>query len=344
MIHQQRGGVLLALGRAGAGTLQALGRALPGALVATTIMISASPFHEARPLPALRDFVIERVDPPAPPIVKPVDAAPAGAVVATATSIRPALVHIPAGGGKLGRAPWKTSYRWEHSQHGATVAAFELCATEVTQGQYENLLGARPSDCGRDGAGCSDAHPVNNVSWYDAVTYLNALSLHEGLTPCYAGGGFGITWERACTGYRLPTETEWEHAARAGGWPPASAPELLPVYAWYGENAYYQRAHPVARKLVNPWGLHDMIGNVDEWVWDEFVIDERADGWPYGALDIPDSERRRAHRGGSYGLGRAENDPAFRVGNPPRFKFWTLGFRCARDQPALKDTSTARVR
>ncbi len=338
MIDEQRDTAPGTFARVVTQTLQAaLGRVLPGGLIAVTVYVAAAPFCGSQPPRWLEEYPPAPTPTPTPaPAPRPVDTVPAGAVIAPASADRPALVHVPAGRADLGRAPWEASYVWESSQHAAIVAGFELCATEVTQGQYEHLLGRRPSDCGRAGVGCSDAHPVNNVSWYDAVSYLNALSRAEGLTPCYRGDGFGVTWDHACTGYRLPSETEWEYAARAGGWSPA--PELLQSFAWYGENAYYQRAHPVARKRVNPWGLHDMIGNVDEWVWDEFLTDERAVAWPRRSIEIPDNKRRRVHRGGSYGLGPRENDPAFRVGNPPGFKFWTLGFRCARSIPAPRTT------
>lgn len=173
------------------------------------------------------------------------------------------------------------------------LSPFEIAETEVTQGQWTRIMSANPSACE---IGCGDTLPVNNVTWNQAVEFANRLSGHEGLTPCYDRG------RRAprCTGYRLPTEAEWEYAARAGSrkrFGFGDDVELLDDHAWYNDYAIDAQVKPVASKLANRWGLHDMHGNVWEWTEDWYG--------PYPENDEvdPSGPARGAHRvmrGGSF--------------------------------------------
>jgi formylglycine-generating enzyme len=268
----------------------------------------------------------------APGAASPAGALDAGAADASATTVasRPELIAIPEG------TFWMGSKEDEHGRgpdegprHRVTVSAFRLCRTEVTQGQWQAVMGQNPSQCEH---GCGSDLPVQNVSWFDAVEYLDRLSEREGLTRCYAerGAGGAIQWNRECTGYRLPTEAEWEYAARAGtdtAYSAGSEPTVMPEHAWFEHNAN-ARVHPVASKPANPWGLHDMHGNVYEWVWD----------WHGSYSDAPQRDpvgpvegRLRVMRGGSFVSWSKDVRSANRFGVVPTARGGRgLGLRCAR--------------
>ncbi|MCA9546308.1 MAG: SUMF1/EgtB/PvdO family nonheme iron enzyme, partial [Myxococcales bacterium] len=190
-----------------------------------------------------------------------------GDLVRPATAYRPALVATPAGRFRMGSASEQADSDEKPHLVELTMPLLVM-RTEVTQAQYEalqltDLWGTdRPSRPSRH-EGC-DACPVENVSFLDAMRYANLLSEYEGLAPCYTDLSAGPPSGRSkdCVGYRLPTEAEWEHFARAGM--SADAPKLLGAAAWFEDNAG-NTTHPVGRKAANAWGLHDTLGNVWEW-------------------------------------------------------------------------------
>ncbi|MGW0394959.1 formylglycine-generating enzyme family protein [Streptomyces sp. NPDC003042] len=177
------------------------------------------------------------------------------------------------------------------------LAPYRLGALPVTQELYGQVTGLRPSTA------AGDRLPVEGVSWWDAVRFCNALSLREGITPAYhlrAGGeGTEVEWDASADGYRLPTEAEWEHACRAGTTGPHYGP--LDEIAWYRGNSD-ERIHEVGGKRPNPWGLHDMLGNVWNWCWDVYDAEVyggyrvlRGGGWFDEHWSIRASARRRSH-------------------------------------------------
>ena len=142
----------------------------------------------------------------------------------------------------------------------------------MTQAEWQGVMGTNPSEF----SGCGRC-PVEKVSWGDAQTFIGNLN-----------AGIG---ERR---YRLPTEAEWEHAARAGT--SLDRYGRLDGIAWYGDNSG-DRTHPVGQKAPNAWGLHDMLGNVWEWVQDWHG------DYPGGAVTDPGgpgSGSARVRRGGSW--------------------------------------------
>jgi formylglycine-generating enzyme required for sulfatase activity len=183
---------------------------------------------------------------------------------------------------------------------------------------------------------------VDGVSFWDAAAFCNALSVRAALPECYTlqecsgapGAGLqcsGIHPAGAavleCAGYRLPTEAEWELAARAGTTAARYGP--LDDIAWWGAPA--GGTQPAATRAPNAWGLFDMLGNVFEWTWDvEHVYEPQTAFDPAG----PDEGERRMARGGSwFSADPAEVRASVREALSPGFKSAYNGFRCARGAP-----------
>ncbi|MFE2274192.1 formylglycine-generating enzyme family protein [Streptomyces lavendulae] len=210
------------------------------------------------------------------------------------------MISIPAG--RVTLSDRRTQQSWQ-----VALEPCRLSALPVTQGLYAQVTGLRPSTVH------GDRLPVEGVSWWDAVRFCNALSLHEGLAPAYRLDGESAAWDTSADGYRLPTEAEWEHACRAGTDGPRYGP--LDDIAWYRGNSD-GTLHEAGGKLPNAWGLHDMLGNVWDWCWDVYDPEVygtyrvlRGGGWFDEHWSCRASARRRSH-------------PAFRVDD--------VGFRLAR--------------
>jgi formylglycine-generating enzyme required for sulfatase activity len=189
------------------------------------------------------------------------------------------------------------------------LAPYQLGAIPITQARYAQVTGERPS------ATRGDQLPVENVSWWDTVRFCNLLSQSAGLAPAYGPGVDveSVEWDVSADGYRLPTEAEWEHACRAGTAGPRYG--RLDEIAWYRGNSG-ERIHDVGGKRPNPWGLHDMLGNVWEWCWDVY------DAEVYGAY--------RVLRGGGWFDEHWSCRASVRRRSHPTFRIDDVGFRIAR--------------
>ncbi|MDR0881623.1 MAG: SUMF1/EgtB/PvdO family nonheme iron enzyme [Candidatus Adiutrix sp.] len=219
------------------------------------------------------------------------------------------FVLIPAGSFLMGSDPQKDSkaYDDEFPQHRVSISQpFYLGKYEVTQEQWAAVMGSNPSSFkGR-------TNPVEQVSWDDVQVFIKELNLKEGTGK-----------------YRLPTEAEWEYAARAGTNSPYSFGDdesELGDYAWYGHNSGHN-THPVGRKQPNAWGLHDMHGNVWEWVEDWYgVYSSSHSSDPRG----PSSGSLRVNRGESWYSPAEDCRSAIRSYASPGSRYSRLlGFRLA---------------
>ena len=248
-------------------------------------------------------------------------------------SIGMKLRLIPAGKSMMGlRRSDKDAFDDERPQHPVRITRpYYLGVYQVTWNDYLNTI---ESDTRNITGGGN--HPVADVTWFDAVRFCNARSRAEGLTLFYVVNGQSVEvpdW--GGSGYRLPTEAEWEYACRAGTTTSYSFGDneggrMLGRFAWYNSNSD-GRTHPVGEKKPNAFGLFDMHGNVWEWCWDWFDSEyyrQSPESDPRG----PNRTDSKVCRGGGWGSGQRPMRSANRIRNQPDYHASDLGFRVARNE------------
>ena len=222
----------------------------------------------------------------------------------------------------------------DKTQHQVTVDDFQMARHETTWWQYTLFCRATGREYDSPGWGIDGDNPVVNVSWYDAIEYANWVSKQLGRDTVYRGElrnqAVQADWSK--NGYRLPTEAEWEYAAKGGKLKQKyiySGADSLNLVGWYGGNSDtgdgIQRTRPVAQKAANGLGLYDMSGNVWEWCWDLYD----------GAYDLEDSDNpkgpdegsTRVIRGGGWYDNAASCRVAFRDYGTPGDRYDGIGFR-----------------
>lgn len=220
-------------------------------------------------------------------------------------------------------------------EHEVTVRDFYMSPTEVTQKEYLELMGNNPSE------NSGENLPVENVTWYDAINYCNALSRAKGLDEVYTVDGDTVTWNKGANGYRLPTEAEWEYAARANTTTPFSFGDYVHdddanCYNSYGYNndatgnwvnGYIGNTVAVDDYNTNGFGIYNMHGNVAEWVWDwysDYNTNSTSD--PKGT----ESGSYKVVRGGGWNDQPKHIRSAYRGAHPADVPFYAIGIRVVR--------------
>jgi sulfatase modifying factor 1 len=200
----------------------------------------------------------------------------------------------------------------EKPVHEVCLKDFYLGKNEVTQGQWKRVMGDNPSHFKE-----SDENPVEKISWNDAKEFIRRLNKMSGKS------------------YRLPTEAEWEYAARSGGkrekWAGTSNESELRDYAWFSNNSG-NKTHPVRQNRPNGLGLYDMTENVWEWVSDWHDKDYYRSS-PKNDPPGPSSGQSKVFRGGSWYRGPGNVRAAYRGKNVPSIRYNSIGFRLAGSPP-----------
>ncbi len=273
------------------------------------------------------------------------------------------FVYIPAGTFQMGST---AGYDDEKPEHEVTISkGYFMGRHEVTQEEYEKYCSYTGGEDKKptEQYGVGDDYPAYYVSWYDAVVYCNRRSIAELLTPCYAidgetdpskwgGDGTvptssdstwnGVTCNWNANGYRMPTEAEWEYAARAGDattdkitWSGTDTETKLKEYAWYTENSGNEageekKTHQVGTKKPNSLNLYDMSGNVAELCWDwhgDYSTESVTN--PTGPTGGSSGEYRVIRGGGWRNLADSCS-VSYRLYSGPNRRYDYVGFRLVR--------------
>jgi formylglycine-generating enzyme required for sulfatase activity len=247
------------------------------------------------------------------------------------------FAEIPPGEFQMGSPENEPDRRLEETPHTVHLAtAFQISKTEVTQAQFEKVMGFNPSSFkDKEHSGL----PVEQVSWFDAVMFCNRLSEMEGRVPVYKfldairkGDSIGNATVKVVpgNGFRLPTEAEWEYCCRAATTTAFSVGATIgSAEANFGE--IEGQIGAVDKYAANPWGLHNMHGNVSEWCWDaigSYPSEATAD--PTGSF----AATERVFRGGNWKMDLQFLRSACRLWISPGMRGDFLGFRVAHGSQA----------
>jgi formylglycine-generating enzyme required for sulfatase activity/flavodoxin len=261
------------------------------------------------------------------------------------------FVLIKGGSFRMGSPASELFREKDETAHQVMVSDFMMATHELTQHEYREITGNIHSEFK------GNALPVENVTWYEALAYCNARSVREGLTPAYTMDGENVRWNRGANGYRLPTEAEWEYAARSNTTSPfptgnnvttrlanfyGTYPYLVEKYYFSSlpnpRGEYREKPVPVGSFAPNAWGLYDMQGNVREWCWDGYgEYAEKDANDPIGTS----SGTYKVNRGGGWNDFGRHLRSAYRAAYPPENRTFNLGFRLVRNADGVANNGVA---
>jgi formylglycine-generating enzyme required for sulfatase activity len=277
--------------------------------------------------------VVEAKVPAAPVEVQPVVAAPwpRGPLPRSEYTINGhtfEMVRVPPGTFMMGSPPEEPDRHPDEAQVQVTLTrAFEVGVFPVTQAFWQAVMGENPSNhqTGMD----APRRPVETIDWFQAVRFCNAASMAHGLTEAYTKRRReGWCYNPDGPGFRLPTEAEWEYAARAGEAYRYAGGDDPDAVAWHAVNSA-RSTQPVGGKRPNAWGLHDMSGNVREWCFDRWIDRYGGGVDPLGKA----ASDTRVSRGSSYRSRPQDVRVAFRHYCTPPNRSSDLGLRLVRTVP-----------
>ncbi|MGE5341224.1 MAG: formylglycine-generating enzyme family protein [Candidatus Omnitrophota bacterium] len=249
----------------------------------------------------------------------------AGSKQDTGTSVPKGMVLVKGGTFEMGS---RTIFNDEEPVHRVKLSGFYIGKYEVTQEEWKRVMGTNPS------VFKGDKLPVDTVDWNEAIDYCNKRSINEGLKPCYTRSGEKgdtVSCDFSADGYRLPTEAEWEYAARGGNKSGNffyCGSDTVDEVGFYESNSD-DRTHPVGLLKPNELGIYDMSGNAWEWCWDFYDKDYYKKS-PLENPRGPSTGDVRSYRGGGAGARSMWLRCNGRYSNPPGYKHWFVGFRVAR--------------
>ncbi|HOZ47015.1 MAG TPA: SUMF1/EgtB/PvdO family nonheme iron enzyme [Candidatus Hydrogenedentes bacterium] len=246
------------------------------------------------------------------------------------------MILVPGGAFTMGSTEGADD---EAPPHTVSVSSFAMDTYEVTQDQFANAQEPNPSHFK------GPRRPVEQIRWSDAALFCNIRSRMDGLEPCYDEFSFECHFD--ASGYRLPTEAEWEYAARAGAdtvYDFGNDARELKAYACYANNAT-EKTDESGRKRPNRWGFHDLYGNVAEWCHDAYSATYYAES-PETDPRGPDEGVKRVMRGGAWNSGADACRATARAAESPGitdacFARDTFGFRCVR---RINEDEAAKIR
>ncbi|MDI3503665.1 MAG: hypothetical protein PWP64_601 [Candidatus Cloacimonadota bacterium] len=216
----------------------------------------------------------------------------------------------------------------ENLAHNVSLSGFYISKYEVTQAEWKRFM--KPADV----TTIDDNLPVDNISWFDIAIYCNGLSESEGLEPAYRIRGLGasrvVTCDFEAQGYRLPTEAEWELAAKAGKLYNYSGSNDPDEIAWYRDNSA-AKLRPPGGKKPNDFGIYDMTGNVSEWVWDWYDANYIKALPTFVNPTGPETGTQKTIRGGNVMNSEGRNlNILWRERGDPNRGYQFVGFRLVR--------------